>query len=194
VGGAEGDLRTGGDRGACGAGSADADLDHFAMAWYFHRVNAHAAWANMAVLPLTAVLMPTSMLAVAVSYLARWLAAPFATAALWAMQGILLAVHWSGGAQLTDVRVAMPALGAIAAVAISYGLALLLARRHRALATVSVAALALAAWGVYAHPRAFAYKAHELEITAIDIGQGDSFLLVTRMDTLCCWTQAVCWG
>jgi competence protein ComEC len=149
------------------------------MAWYFHRVNAHAAWANMAVLPLTAVLMPTSMLAVAVSYLARWLAAPFATAALWAMQGILLAVHWSGGAQLTDVRVAMPALGAIAAVAISYGLALLLARRHRALATVSVAALALAAWGVYAHPRAFAYKAHELEITAIDIGQGDSFLLVT---------------
>jgi competence protein ComEC len=148
-------------------------------AWYFHRVNIHSVWANMAVLPLTSLLMPTSMLAVAFSYLASWPAALFARVARWALAGILLAVHWSGGAQLPDLRVAMPGLAAIAGVAASYTLALLLARRDRLLAAGSLAVLAVAAWGVYGHPRAFVYAPHQLEITAIDIGQGDSFLLVT---------------
>ena len=147
--------------------------------WYFHRVNAHALWANMAVLPLTGVLMPASMLAVALSYVGRWMAWPFALLARWALQGILLAVHWSGGAQVPELRVAMPALMAIVAFAASYVLALLLARRHRVLAATSLALLAASAWLVFAHPRRFEYKAHELEITAIDIGQGDSFLVVT---------------
>jgi competence protein ComEC len=147
--------------------------------WYFHRVNAHALWANMAVLPLTGILMPASMLAVAFSYVAKWMAFPFALLARWALQGILFAVHWSGGAQAPGIRVAMPALGAIVAVGVSYGLALLLARRHRLLALASLALLAASAWFVFAHPRQFEHRAHELEITAIDIGQGDSFFLVT---------------
>jgi competence protein ComEC len=147
--------------------------------WYFHRVNAHAVLANMAVLPLTSLLMPTSMLAVAFSYFGGWLAAPFVVAARFALQGILLTVHWSGGAQLTDVRVAMPAWWVIATFAMAYVLALLLGRRHRALTAGALAVLAVAAWGVFEHPRPFAYRAQALEITAIDIGQGDSFLLVT---------------
>jgi len=147
--------------------------------WYFHRVNAHALWANMVVLPLTSLLMPASMIAVAVSYLANWIAVPFALLARWSLQGILLTVHWSGGAQLRDFRVAMPSLGAIAAVGAAYALAVLLARRHRMLAAVSLALLALSAWGVFHYPRSFAYQPKELEITAIDIGQGDSFLVVT---------------
>ena len=49
----------------------------------------------------------------------------------------------------------------------------------RALATGSLALLAASAWLLLSHPRPFGYKPHELEITAIDIGQGDSFLLVT---------------
>ncbi|HVJ04056.1 MAG TPA: ComEC/Rec2 family competence protein [Candidatus Saccharimonadales bacterium] len=147
--------------------------------WYFHRVNPHAVWANMAVLPLTGLLMPTSMLAVAFSYLAQWLAAPFSLAARYALQGILLTVHWSGGTQLPDLRVAMPTLAAISAVAGAYAIALLLSRRHWILAFTSLGLLAASAWTVFQHPRPFAYQPHELEITAIDIGQGDSFLLVT---------------
>ncbi|MGA3126605.1 MAG: ComEC/Rec2 family competence protein [Candidatus Korobacteraceae bacterium] len=147
--------------------------------WYFHRVNAHALWANMAVLPLTGILMPASMLAVAFSYVANWMASPFALLARWALQGILFAVHWSGGAQAPGIRVAMPALAAIAAVTVSYGLALIMARRHRLLALASLALLAASAWFVFANPRQFEHRAHELEITAIDIGQGDSFLVVT---------------
>jgi competence protein ComEC len=147
--------------------------------WYFHRVNAHAVWANMVVLPLTSVLMPASMVAVAFSYFANWMAAPFALAARWSLQGILLTVHWSGGAQLRDARAAMPTLTTIAAVAIAYGLGLLLARRHRMLAAASLALLAASALYAFWHPRPFEYRRHELEITAIDIGQGDSFLLVT---------------
>ncbi len=125
------------------------------------------------------ILMPASMLAVAFSYVAIWMAAPFALAARWSLQGILLAVHWSGGAQLPDLRVAMPALAAMAAVVVCYGLALLLARRHRLLALASLALLAASAWLVFAYPRPFEHNPHELEITAIDIGQGDSFLVVT---------------
>jgi competence protein ComEC len=147
--------------------------------WYFHRVNAHALWANMAVLPLTSLLMPASMLAVAFSYVAHWMAAPFALAGRVALQGILFTVHWSGGAQASELRVAMPTLSTIAGVGAAYALALLLARRHRVLAVASLALLAGAAWLVFAQPRRFEHQAHELEITAIDIGQGDSFFVVT---------------
>jgi competence protein ComEC len=157
--------------------------------WYFHRVNAHALWANMAVLPLMSLLMPSAMLAVGFSLLAhglrllRWLAAPLAwfaaRLAQGSLRGILFAVHWSGGAQLPEHRVAMPATAAVAAVALGYGLALLLARRRALLAAGSLVLLAAAAWLVVIWPRPFQYKPHELEITAIDIGQGDSFLLVT---------------
>jgi competence protein ComEC len=147
--------------------------------WYFHRVNGHALWANMAVLPLMGLLMPSAMLAVAFSYVAHWLAAPLALVARWSLQGILLAVHWSGGAQAPEHRVAMPMVAAMAAVGLCYGLALLLARRRAVLAAVSLALLAGSAWLVMAHPRRFEYHPHELEITAIDIGQGDSFLVVT---------------
>jgi competence protein ComEC len=133
----------------------------------------------MIVLPLTSVLMPTSILAVTFSYLSNWMAMPFAIGARWSLQGILLTVYWSGGAQLQDLRVARPALEAIAAIATAYALALVMARRHWVLATASLALLGGAAWMVITHPRPFAHRAHELEITAIDIGQGDSFLLVT---------------
>jgi competence protein ComEC len=147
--------------------------------WYFHRVNAHALWANMAVIPLTGILMPASMLAVALSNVAKWMASPFSLLARWALQGILFAVHWSGGVQATEHRVAMPALATIVLVGVAYGLALLLARRHRLLALASLALLTASAWFVFSYPRQFEHRAHELEITAIDIGQGDSFLVVT---------------
>jgi competence protein ComEC len=104
---------------------------------YFHRINVHAAWANMVVLPLTGLLMPASMLAVGCSYVSHWLAWPFSVAARWALAGILLAVHGSGGAQMFDVRVPMPSWWAVAAIAVSYSLALMMARRQRALTAVS---------------------------------------------------------
>jgi competence protein ComEC len=147
--------------------------------WYFHRINGHALLANMAVLPLMSVLMPSAMLAVAFSYAVHWIAVPMALVARWSLQAILFTVHWSGGVQLADRRVAMPAMSAMLAMAVCYVLALLLARRHRVLAVASLALLASSAWMVFAHPRAFVHNPHELEITAIDIGQGDAFLVVT---------------
>jgi competence protein ComEC len=152
--------------------------------WYFHRVNAHAVAANMAVLPLMGLLMPSAMLAVAISLVpfnlvAHWLALPMVVLARCSLQGILLAVHWSGGLQRPDLRVAMPALALLALFGLCYGLALLVARRNWLLSSASLALLAAAAWLVVAYPRHFEHNPRELEITAIDIGQGDSFLLVT---------------
>ena len=123
--------------------------------------------------------MPSAMLAVGFSYLAHWMAAPLAMVAQWSLQGILLAVHWSGGAQVPEHRVAMPALAAMTAVGLCYALGLLTARRRWWLAMGSLALLAGSAWLVVVHPRPFEHNPRELEITAIDIGQGDSFLVVT---------------
>ncbi len=146
---------------------------------YFHRVNPRAVWANMAVLPLTAWLMPTAMLGVVFSYISHWLALPFAWAARISLAGILWAVHGSGGAHLHDLRVAMPDGRVVTMLVVCYLLALLLARRHRVLATLSVVALAASAWMLYAHPRPFSYRPNAIEITAVDVGQGDCFLLVS---------------
>ena len=44
---------------------------------------------------------------------------------------------------------------------------------------IALALLSVAAWAVFAYPRPFEYRPRELEITAIDIGQGDSFFVVT---------------
>ncbi len=148
--------------------------------WYFHRVNAHALWANMAVLPLTGLLMPASMLAVAFSYVAHWMAAPFALAARWALQGILFAVHWSGGAQRQG------SAGGNADAGGHRGRGGLLCAGAAAGAASSSAGGGLAGTAgglgvvcVCAAAAAFSTTAHELEITAIDIGQGDSFFVVT---------------
>jgi len=103
----------------------------------------------------------------------------FAQVAQWSLQGILLAVHWTGGSQLADRRVAMPAAIAMAAVALCYALSLMAARRRKSMVVASLALLAASAWLLVERPRGFAYRPHQLEITAIDIGQGDSFLLVT---------------
>ena len=158
-------------------------LMQFAMAlptaWYFHRIAVHGVWANMAVIPLTALLMPSSVLAVTLAYVAPWLAKPLAWIAYWSLAGISGTVHVLGGTGVHDVRVALPSTTAVAAAFIAVSLAILLARRHRWLCVTGVAALALSAIAVYSSHRPLAHPAQKLELTAIDIGQGDSLLLIT---------------
>jgi competence protein ComEC len=57
-------------------------------------------------------------------------------------------------------------------------LAILMARRHHTLVAVSIIALGASTWWV-ASPRPFEAHRGLLEITAIDVGQGESLLIVT---------------
>lgn len=148
------------------------------MAWYFHRLPARALAANLAVVPLTGALMPASVLAVASSYVSATAAAVPAHIASWALAGITGTVHSLGKSQVSDVRLATPTLVVALVAAIGIALAMLSARRRLAVAVAGLLVMC-ATSAVLLRPSHVQRREGTLEITAIDVGQGESLLLVT---------------
>lgn len=149
------------------------------MAYYFHRATFMALPANLLVVPLTELLMPAAALAVGLSYISVWLAKIPAGIAGLAVEGIAGTVRWLGGLQLADVRVPTPRLALILAAAAGLALAMILVRRRPLAAAVGLAALTLSAFWICVVPPRPQAQPGVLEITAIDVGQGDSLLLVS---------------
>jgi competence protein ComEC len=147
------------------------------MAYHFHRATTMGMPANLAVIPLTEVLMPAA--AVGLGYISTTLAKPAVWISGLALEGIAGTVHWLGSAPTADLRVAMPSLAMILASIAALTLAMLTARRARWAAGASVALLfGIAAWIAFvpSRPR---LRTGVMEMTAIDVGQGDSILLMT---------------
>lgn len=149
------------------------------MAMYFHRITVTALPANMLVVPLTEVLMPASVAAVGLSYVSRTLAATPALVAGWSVQAITGTVHIAGSWRVADLRIPTPSLMVSGVVVVALGLAIVLARRSRVLAFGSL--VVLLGSGVYlaAFPAAPITTPGVLEVSAIDVGQADSTLLVS---------------
>jgi competence protein ComEC len=150
------------------------------MAFYFHRATLVSLPANVMAVPLTEIIMVTAMAAVSASYLAfvfAKLPALVTGIALHAMSG---SVRWLGALRIADTRVPTPQLTVIVLCACALALAMVLSRRQRwvVLAT-GWAALAFSAFWICAIPPHPQVKAGVLELTAIDVGQGDSILLVS---------------
>jgi len=149
------------------------------MAVYFHRATPFALPANLFAIPLVAVLAPLAVLTFCASLISPWLAAlPAAITAL-----TLHAVGWTishlSHMRFADTRVPAPAPLAIAAALTAIAFACwALRRRSRWLLTAGIAALALiplaTLWteSPLLHP-------NTLEVTALDVGQGDSLLVVS---------------
>lgn len=154
------------------------------MAYNFHRATTMGMPANLAVIPLTQVLMPTAAAAVGLGYISTTLAEPAVWISGLALEGIAGTVHWLGGAQvagasIADLRVAMPSLATILASIAALALAMLAARRTRLAAFISIVLLfGVAVWIAFIPSRPH-LRAGVMEMTAIDVGQGDSILLVT---------------
>ena len=149
------------------------------MAWYFHRATVMGLPANVLVIPLTGVLMPAAVLAVAVSYVSNALAKIPALIAGIALEGITGTVRWVGGFRVADWRVATPEVWVLFVAALALGLAMILARRRPWLACAGLAPLcAVASWIAAIPPEAQLHPG-VLEFTAIHVGQADSTLLVT---------------
>jgi len=156
------------------------------MAYHFHRATTMGMPANLAVIPLTQVLMPTAAAAVGLGYISSTLAKPAVWISGLALEGIAGTVHFLGGAHLigtsiADLRVAMPSLAMILASIAALALAMLAAqiRRTRLAAFASVVLLfAVAVWIAFVPSRPH-LRAGVMEMTTIDVGQGDSILLVT---------------
>ena len=77
-----------------------------------------------------------------------------------------------------DIRIPDPGIVAIVAGILLIGLAVWGARNSRFPVAVPIAALACSAACVF-YPRALLYHPGVLEVTAIDVGQGDSVLLIS---------------
>ena len=154
------------------------------MAYYFHRATTMGMPANLFVIPLTQILMPAAAAAVGLGYISLTLAKPAAWISGLALGGITGTVHWLGGAQtagrsIGDLRVAMPSTLTILIAFAALALAMFAARRRPIAAAASVVFLAaVACWIAFvpSHPQ---IRLGVLEMTAIDVGQGDSILLVT---------------
>lgn len=149
------------------------------MAFYFHRVTVLGLAANLLVVPLTGVLMPAAVAAVGLGYASSVLARLPAFVAGLAVEAITGTVRHLDGMNAADVRVPTPSLPIILVATGAMALAMLLARRRWQFAGAGLAALlASAVWIAVVPPRPQLH-AGVLEVTAIDVGQGDSTLLVS---------------
>ena len=141
------------------------------MAVHFQRVSWGALSANLVVFPLLLVAVPVGLLAMLTGW--SWVAAP----AAWAAGGMAVVVDWHAHNLGWDMRVPPPPawLGAL----FTASLVFLALAFHRGRAWQAAAAglmiflLAL----IVVHPFPPTYMPGHLELTALDVGQGESLFL-----------------
>jgi len=149
------------------------------MAYYFHRATLVSLPANMLAVPLTEIIMIAAIVAVSASYIALGLAkvpALVAGAALYARNG---SVRWLGALRIADTRVPTPDLTVILLGGGAVVLAMVLSRRRWLLVPAAWAALGISAFWICAVPPRPQLRHGVLELTAIDVGQGDSIFLIS---------------
>jgi competence protein ComEC len=153
------------------------------MAVYFHRITIFALPVNLLILPMLLVLMPAALLTMLM--LVVWPAAavvPAMVVALVMHIGVGL-VHLFGSMALGDFRIPNPLLWQSAAFCALLGAAIVLAhesfvREARWLRRSAWVALALAALAAVL-PRPVDRPKGAMLVEAIDVGQGDSLLVIT---------------
>jgi len=149
------------------------------MAYYFHRATLVSLPANVLAVPLTEITLVTSIAAIAISYLSISFARLPAMLAGSSVQAMAGSVRWLGVLKISDARVPTPGITLILLSAAAITLAMILVRRRMILAISGIAMLtASALWICFVPPPPQA-RPGVLEITSIDVGQGDSILLVS---------------
>lgn len=149
------------------------------MAYYFHRATTLGLPANLMIVPLTQLMMPAAVAALALGYIWPWIAkVPVMLTAL-ALHGISGTVHGLGAMQLAELRVPVPSTTTIALCTIALVLAMCAARRHYLVACMGITALLAAALVLAFISPSPQSRPGVLEMTSIDVGEGDSSLLVT---------------
>ena len=148
------------------------------MAVYFHRVTALAIPANLLSIPFIGIMMPLVLLTFACSLIHPWVAlVPGAcTAAL--LHAITWTVTTISHFHAADVRIPAPELPVAALILLCWAFALWAIRKRRWIASAGLAAL-LVATVLVLWPEAAVRHRGVLEVTALDVGQGDSLLVVS---------------
>ncbi len=149
------------------------------MRAYFHRAAILGLPANVLVLPLAGVMLNAGVAAIALSYISLPLARLVAMVATAALHWTLACLRSLAHLHIAQWRMSDPAPFLLLVAAIGILLALVTVRKRRAMAFAGVASLLLSSAIVAIHHSAPRTERGKLEITAIDVGQGDSLLVVS---------------
>jgi competence protein ComEC len=149
------------------------------MAYYFHRATTIGLPANLIVVPLTQLMMPAAVAALVLGLVTPWLAKLPVLLTTFAVDGITGAVRGLSSLQVADLRVAMPSFAIIALSAVALLLAMWSARRRPIFVVMGLAAILLASLVLAFIPATRRMHPGKLEVTSIDVGEGDSTLIVT---------------
>ena len=151
------------------------------MAVYFHRATIFALPTNMLSVPLVAVLMPMAVVAFCAALAGPWAAALPGAATALVLHGVTEVIGRVSAVHAANLRVPAPA-GWVSALAVAAWAFCCWAvrrtgQRSRTWAWIAVALLpAVVAMVLWPEPALISQG--KLEVTAIDVGQGDSILVV----------------
>lgn len=148
------------------------------MALYFHRITAIALPVNILIVPFLGILLPLALATLLLVVTLPKLAIIPAMAVALLLHGVSALVHAFGAMRFGDLRIPPTPPLAIAAVILLIITALIVIRLRR-LALTAAALTLLVAITVTIWPHPVAHRIGSLEITAIDVGQGDSILVIT---------------
>ncbi len=148
------------------------------MALYFHRITVFSLPVNVLILPLLSVLLPSALVTLAV--LLAWPSAAVVPAAVTAalLHAGVGIVRFFGSIAWSDVRVGTPLAWQCALFCVTLAAAVALAHGGRRGKYAAVVFL-LAAGCTSVFPRPVEHPHDALLVEALDVGQGDSLLLVT---------------
>src|SRR5436309_12263772 len=115
------------------------------MSFYFHRMAMLGLPTNMAIVPLTGVLMPVGIAATLISYVSPVLAKLPVMFTAVTLHAIIGTVQHFGGMRFAEIRTAVPSMWLSLLAAATFIFAMYAMRRHRAIAATSLLLLCAAA-------------------------------------------------
>ena len=149
------------------------------MRSYFHRAAILGVPANILVLPLAGLMLNSGVAAIAFSYVSPPFAKLAAALAAGALHWTLSCLHLLSSFHVAQWRVPDPTALLMMLAGAGILLAFLAVRKQRTIAFTGLAALFLSGAIVAVYHAAPHVERDKLEITAIDVGQGDSLLVVS---------------
>ncbi|WP_263410368.1 DNA internalization-related competence protein ComEC/Rec2 [Terriglobus tenax] len=148
------------------------------MAIYFHRLTLLSVPLNLLCVPLLGVLMPVAIVTFVVSLLWPWLAMLPAAATALLLHAMTSLAQRASYAPAADLRIPPPPVLAIVFAMLVWAACLWLVRTRDRWVWTVVALLPLAMLAV-TYPYARHIHPGQLEVTAIDVGQGDSIFVTS---------------
>jgi competence protein ComEC len=148
------------------------------MALYFHRATLLALPLNLVDIPLVSLLLACAVALFCASLVSTWLAMPFAVVTALLLHIVHATVIHAQRFAIADLRIPAPATAGIVAACVALAFCCWSLRQRSRFWLAGVAAMAIIPLAIF-WPEPPLLHANMLEVTAIDVGQGDSLLVVS---------------